>query len=59
MLEKSMEHNLQVFTNFIDFKEAFDIIWHDKMLRVMQNAEMLRQLIKLVQGISRKQSSFM
>jgi hypothetical protein len=57
ILEKSIEHNQKVFINFIDFKQAFDSIWHDGMWRVMQNAGIPEQLIKLVQVIYRKSSS--
>jgi len=50
ILEKSKEHNQKVFINFIDVKHAFDSIWHDGMWRVMQNAAIAEQLIKLVQA---------
>jgi len=29
ILEKSIEHNQKVFINFLDFKQAFDSIWHN------------------------------
>jgi len=54
---ESIEHNQKVFINFIDFKQAFDSIWHDGMWRVMQNAAIPEQQIKLVQGIYRKSSN--
>jgi len=44
ILEKSIEHNQKVFINFIDFKQAFDSIWHDGMWRVMQNTGIPEQL---------------
>ncbi|KAL8577432.1 hypothetical protein ACOMHN_048067 [Nucella lapillus] len=37
LIKKHLQHQRDLFHNFIDFKKAFDRVWHDDLWQVMRN----------------------
>ena len=47
-MEKYMDHQRQVYHNFIDFKKAFDRVWHEGLWNVMSEFGIGNDLIKII-----------
>jgi hypothetical protein len=57
IMEKATEHNQDLFINFIDFRQAFDCIWHEGIWRTMQHAGIPEKMIAMVKNIYGKSMS--
>ena len=51
LVEKYLEHQKELFYNFIDFKKAFDHVWHDGLWRVLNEYNIDSQLIKVIRSL--------
>ena len=57
LCEKFTQHQQDIFHVFIDFKKAFDRVWHDALWATMKRYNMGRKLIKTIQQFYAKASS--
>lgn len=57
MIEKHLEHQRQLYHNFIDFKKAFDRVWHDGLWQVMRSFNIEEGLIQMVAALYKNASS--
>lgn len=55
--EKYQEHDLGLYHVFIDFKKAFDRVWHDALLATMNSYNINSNIIKIIQNLYEKASS--
>ena len=44
VIEKLLLHQKDLFHNFIDFKKAFDRIWHEGLWQVMRNEDLMQAI---------------
>ena len=51
MIEKHIEHQRDLFHNFVDFKKAFDRVWHDGLWQVMRDFNIEEGIVQLVQAL--------
>ena len=51
LVEKHLHHQRDLFHNFIDFKKAFDRVWHDGLWQVMRNFNFDTHLIEIIQAL--------
>ena len=51
LMEKHMDHQRQVYHNFIDFKKAFDRVWHDGLWNVMSEFGIDNDLVKIIKSL--------
>ena len=45
MMEKHLQHQKELFQNFIDFKKAFDRVWHDGLWHALRTFSIEDQLL--------------
>ena len=45
MIEKHLEHQEDLHHNFIDFKKAFDQVWHDGLWHIMRSFNIDENLV--------------
>ena len=50
-VEKHLNHQRELYHNFIEFKKAFDRIWHDDLWKVMTNYNIDERLIKIIKAL--------
>lgn len=55
--EKYQNHHSPVFHNFIDFKKAFDRVWHDALWSVMRKHGFSPTIINLIEALYRNAES--
>ncbi|KAL8607179.1 hypothetical protein ACOMHN_009573 [Nucella lapillus] len=48
LIEKHLQHQRDLFHNFIDFKKAFDRVWHDGLWQVMRNYNIDSNIIDVI-----------
>ena len=51
MAEKNIEHGEKLSHNFIDFKKAFDRVWHNGLWNIMINFNIDENLISIIKPI--------
>lgn len=54
ILEKYIETNNTCYINFIDYKQAFDSVWHVGLWQAMRNFGIEEKLINLIQTVYKK-----
>ncbi|XP_072181237.1 uncharacterized protein [Diadema setosum] len=57
LIEKHLQHQRDVFHNFIDFKTAFDRVWHDGLWMIMRDFGIDKQLVQVIQALYANSSS--
>jgi hypothetical protein len=57
MMEKHLQHQRELFHNFIDFKKAFDRVWHDGLWQVLKGFNIEEGLVQVIQELYRDASS--
>ena len=50
-MEKHLEHQKDLFHNFIDFKKAFDRVWHEGLWHVLKSYNIETGLIEMIQAL--------
>ena len=48
IIEKYLHHKLKIFSCFIDFKKAFDRVWHEALWASMHHYQMPKDLIEVI-----------
>ena len=51
MMEKHLQHQRDLYHNFIDFKKAFDRVWHDGLWHVLRGFGVEEGLIQVIQAL--------
>ena len=57
MMEKHLQHQKELYHNFIDFKKAFDRVWHNGLWHVMRSFGMEEGLIQIIQALYKNATS--
>ncbi|CAH1250101.1 Hypp8767 [Branchiostoma lanceolatum] len=57
IIEKHLQHQRDLFHNFIDFKKAFDRVWHDGLWWVLRGFGVEEGLIQTIEALYEKASS--
>ena len=52
LIEKHLQHQRDLFHNFIDFKKAFDWVWHNGLWHVLRGCNIEKGLIEVIQTLS-------
>ena len=55
--EKHLQHQQELFHNFIDFKKAFDRVWHDGLWQVLRGFNIDEGLVQVIQELYTNASS--
>ncbi|KAL8578281.1 hypothetical protein ACOMHN_005672 [Nucella lapillus] len=51
LIEKHLQHQRDLFHNFIDFKKAFDRVWHAGLWQVMRNYNIDSNIIDVIKAL--------
>ena len=51
LIEKHLQHQRDLFHNFIDFKKAFNWVWHDGLWHVLRGFNIEKGLIQVIQTL--------
>ena len=51
LIEKHLQHQRDLLHNFIDFKKAFDWVWHDGLWHVLRGFNIEKGLIQVIQTL--------
>lgn len=57
LIEKHLQHQHDLYHNFIDFKKAFDRVWHEGLWQVLRNYNFNNNLIQVIQSLYTNSSS--
>ena len=57
MMEKHLQHQKELYHNFIDFKKAFDRVWHEGLWHVLRGFGIEEGLIQTIQSLYNSASS--
>lgn len=57
LIEKHLQHQRDLFHNFIDFKKAFDRVWHDGLWHVLRGFNIEEGLVQTMQALYAHSSS--
>ena len=57
LMEKHLQHQRDLFHNFIDFRKAFDRVWHQGLWQVLRNFGIEEGLIQAIQALYNTSSS--
>ena len=57
LIEKHLQHQHDLYHNFIDFKKAFDRVWHEGLWQVLRNYNFDNNLIQVIQALYTHSSS--
>ena len=57
LIEKHLQHQNDLFHNFIDFKKAFDRVWHDGLWQVLRNFNIEEGLVQCIEALYKNASS--
>ena len=57
IMEKHLQHQRDLFHNFIDFKKAFDRVWHEGLWHVLRGFGIEEGLIQVIQALYNSASS--
>ena len=51
IIEKHLQHQRDLFRNFIDFKKAFDTVWHAGLWQILGSFNIEEGLVQVVQAL--------
>jgi len=51
LIEKHLQHQWDLHHNFIDFKKAFDRVWHSGLWQVMEDFNITQELIRMIKAL--------
>ena len=51
LIEKHLQHQKDLFHNFIDFKKAFDRVWHEGLWGVLRSFNIEEGLVEIIQAL--------
>lgn len=51
LMEKYRDHHLPLYHNFIDFKKAFDRVWHKALFRIMRSYGIEPRIVDLIEAL--------
>ena len=57
LIEKHLQHQRDLFHNFIDFKKAFDRVWHDGLWWVLRSFNVEEGLVQVIESLYKNASS--
>lgn len=57
LIEKHLQHQQVLYHNFIDFKKAFDLVWHEGLWQVMRNFNLDTNVIEVIKALYDNSSS--
>ena len=57
LMEKHLQHQRDLFHNFIDFKKAFDRVWHDGLWQVLRKFGIEEGLVQTMESLYKNSSS--
>jgi len=57
IIEKHLEHQKDLYHNFIDFKKAFDRVWHEGLWHVMRNYGIDENLVQTIEALYKDSKS--
>lgn len=57
IIEKHLQHQQDIYHNFIDFKKAFDRVWHEGLWQVMRNFNFDTNTIEVIEALYNNSSS--
>ena len=57
LIEKHLQHKRELHHNFIDFKKAFDRVWHEGLWQVMRSFNIEEGLVKVIEELYNQASS--
>ena len=57
MIEKHLQHQKDIHHNFIDFKKAFDRVWHEGLWKVLRDFNVDEGLVQLLHALYDNSSS--
>ena len=57
LIEKHLQHQKDLFHNFIDFKKAFDRVWHQGLWQVLRNFNIEEGLVLMIKTLYDNASS--
>ena len=57
MIEKHLQHQRDLYHNFIGFKKAFDRVWHDGLWHVLRSFNIDEGLVKIMEALYSQASS--
>jgi len=57
IIEKHLQHQRDLYHNFIDFKKAFDRVWHEGLWSVLRGFNVEEELVQIIQALYEHSSS--
>ena len=57
LIEKHLQHQRELHHNFIDFKKAFDRVWHEGLWQVMRSFNIEEGLVQAIEALYNQASS--
>lgn len=51
LIEKYLQHQKDVFHNFVDFKKVFDHIWHDGLWQILREFNVDNRITQVIQAL--------
>ena len=51
MIEKHLQHQKDIYHNFIDFKKAFDRVWHEGLWMVLRSFNIEEGLVQMIKAL--------
>ena len=57
IMEKHLQHQKELFHNFIDFKKAFDRVWHDGLWHALRSFGIEEGLVQIMKSLYSSASS--
>ena len=57
LIEKCLEHQQELYHNFIDFKKAFDRVWHEGLWDTLRRFGIEEDLIQVIESLYKNASS--
>ena len=57
LIEKCLQHQQELYHNFIDFKKAFDRVWHEGLWHVMRQYNFDEDLIQVIESLYKSAKS--
>lgn len=57
LCENYIEHDLKVFLNFVDYRKAFDRVWHDTIWAVLRKYGMDENIMRALKQLYTKSTN--
>ena len=57
LCEKNIEHGSKVFLNFVDYRKAFDRVWHDAIWAVLRKCGIDEDIMRVLEQLNAKSTS--